>query len=62
MKLTMELTLDGLIRALRLKEHGLAEDYEEEHRRATRRNDTALSLLASESRRLSLEAGNEFGG
>ena len=58
----MELTLDGLVRALRLKVHGLAEDYEEEHRRATMRNETTLSLLASELRRLALEAGDEFGG
>lgn len=28
MKLTMQLTLDGLVRALRLKGHGLAEDIE----------------------------------
>jgi len=28
MKLTMQLTLDGLIRALRLKAHALAEDIE----------------------------------
>jgi hypothetical protein len=27
-KLTMQLTLDGLVRALRLKGHGLAEDIE----------------------------------
>ena len=62
MNLTLQLTLDGLIRAMRLKAHGLAEDHEEDHRRAIRRNETALSLLASESRRLALEAGDEFGG
>jgi hypothetical protein len=63
MNFTMQLTLDGLVRALRLKAHGLAEDYyEEEYRRATMRNETALSLLAAESRRLALEAGDEFGG
>ena len=28
MKLTMQLTLDGLVRALRLKAHALAEDVE----------------------------------
>jgi hypothetical protein len=60
--MAMQLTLDGMIRALRLKAHELAEDYEEAHRRSVTRNDTALTLLASESRRLALEAGDEFGG
>ena len=60
-KLAMQLTLDGMIRAMRLKVHALAEDYEEAQRRAAMRNETALTLLASESRRLALEAGDEFG-
>ena len=29
MKLAMQLTLDGMIRALRLKAHAVGEDYEE---------------------------------
>ena len=61
MKLAMQLTLDGMIRALRLKAHAVGEDYEEAGRRAQLRNERALMLLASESRRLALEAGDEFG-
>ena len=36
MKLAMELTLDGLVRALRLKAHGLAEEIEDGYRRGRR--------------------------
>ena len=50
-----------MIRALRLKAHAVGEDYEEDGRRAELRNERALMLLASESRRLALEAGDEFG-
>ena len=62
MKLGMQLTLDGMIRAMRLKMHMLGEDYEEAERRTAMRNEDALTLLARESRRLALEAGDEFGG
>ena len=62
MKLGMQLTLDGMIRAMRLKMHMLGEDYEEVERRTAMRNENALTLLAKESRRLALEAGDEFGG
>jgi hypothetical protein len=58
----MQLTLDGMIRAMRLKMHMLGEDYEEVERRTAMRNENALTLLAKESRRLALEAGDEFGG
>ena len=37
MKLTMQLTLDGLVRALRLDAHGLAEEIEGGYRRDTPR-------------------------
>jgi hypothetical protein len=57
----MQLTLDGMIRAMRLKMHMLGEDYEEAERRTAMRNENALTLLARESRRLALEAGDEFG-
>ena len=61
MKIAMQLTLDGMIRALRLKAHAVGEDFEEAERRAQLRNERALTLLALESRRLALEAGDEFG-
>lgn len=61
MKMAMQLTLDGMIRALRVKLHTIGEDYEEAERRAMTRNEQALALLASESRRFALEAGDEFG-
>ena len=61
MKMAMQLTLDGMIRALRLRAHAVGEDFEEAERLAELRNETALTLLASESRRLALEVGDEFG-
>jgi hypothetical protein len=62
MKIAMKLTLDGMIRALRMRAHELGEvDYDEAERRATRRNEKALTLLAQEARRYQLEAGDEFG-
>jgi len=60
-KLAMQLTYDGMIRALRMKLHELGEDYDEVDRRSALRNEEALTLLAQESRRLALEAGDEFG-
>ena len=62
MKMAMQLTLDGMIRAMRLKAHAIGEDFDEAERRKAVRNENALSLLAKESRRLALEAGDEFGG
>ena len=44
----MQVTLDGMIRAMRLKVHQIADDHEEAQRRAETRNETALTLLASE--------------
>ena len=61
MKIAMQLTLDGMVRALRLKAHAAGEDYEEAERQAVLRNERALTLLSAESQRLSLEAGDEFG-
>lgn len=62
MKIAMKLTLDGMIRALRMRAHELGEvDYDEAERRAMRRNDEVLALLAREARRHTLEAGDEFG-
>lgn len=60
--MVMQVTLDGMVRALRLRVHGLAEDREEEDRRAMTRNERVLSLLTAESQRFRLEAGDEFGG
>ena len=61
MKIAMHLTLNGMIHALRLRAHAVGEDFEETERRAEQRNERALMLLASESRRFALEAGDEFG-
>ena len=61
MKIAMQLTLDGMVRALRLKAHAVGEDYEESERQAVLRNERALTLLSTESQRFALEAGDEFG-
>lgn len=61
MKMALQLTLDGMIRALRMKVHELGEDYDEAERLAVLRNEEALMLLAQEAWRVSLEAGDEFG-
>ncbi len=42
MKLTMQLTLDGLVRALRLDAHGLAEEIEGGYRLARDRDEFAM--------------------
>jgi hypothetical protein len=60
-KLAMQMTLDGMIRALRMKAHELGEDYEDTERGAVSRNEEALALLAREARRHALEVGHEFG-
>lgn len=57
----MQLTLDGMIRALRMKAHRIGDDYDVAERRAEERNEKALTLLAQEARRYALEAGDEFG-
>ena len=54
MNLTMTMTLDGLIRALRWKEHDLAERIE----RGYARGD-ALSIPRSEPRETDLARGND---
>lgn len=59
--MALQLTLDGMIRALRMKVHELGEDHDEAERLAVLRNEEALMLLAQEARRHSLEAGDEFG-
>ena len=46
MKLTMSLTLDGLIRALRLKEHSLAEKVEQTTRGAPVRSERSAGRRA----------------
>jgi len=61
MKMAMQLTLDGMIRALRVKLHTIGEDFEEADRLKALRNEEALMLLSAESRRFALEAGDEFG-
>jgi hypothetical protein len=60
-KIAMQLTLDGMIRALRLKVYNVGEDYEEAVREVEQWNERALTLLGQESRRFALEAGDEFG-
>jgi hypothetical protein len=57
----MQMTLDGMIRALRMKAHEIGDDYDAAERRAEERNEMALTLLAQEARRYALEAGDEFG-
>lgn len=42
MNVTMRLTLDGLVRALRAKAHGLAEETERDYRRPLRRGANRL--------------------
>ena len=61
MKLAMQLTFDGMMRAMRLKLHTIGEDQDEAARRAALRNERVLALLSEESRRFALEAGDEFG-
>ncbi|MBX3581300.1 MAG: hypothetical protein KF810_05355 [Rhizobiaceae bacterium] len=61
MKLAMQVTLEGMIRALRMKARELGDDGDEALRQAKQRNETALTLLSEESRRFRLETGDEFG-
>jgi hypothetical protein len=60
-KIAMQLTLDGMIRSLRLKAHTVGENYEEAVRRAEQWSEKTLTLLAQESRRFPLETGDECG-
>lgn len=46
MKLTVSITLDGLIRALRLKEHSLAEKVEQTTRGAPVRSERSVGRRA----------------
>lgn len=61
MRFGLQVTLDGMVRALRTKLHDLGEEPHEMLSHARRRNETALTLLSEESRRFALEAGDEFG-
>jgi hypothetical protein len=56
----MQLTLDGMVRALRLKAFDMGDDHRARLREAEERNETVLALLAAESRRASMEAGDEL--
>ena len=49
MKLAMELTLDGLVRALRLTAHGLAEEVEDGYRRGRRGSGSEALLLSRDA-------------
>ncbi len=61
LKLTMQMTLDGMVRAMRMRTHQLAEDVDDMRRNRAKRNETTLALLSDEARRHALEAGDEFG-
>ena len=61
MKIAMQLTLDGMVRALRMRAHEIGDADDLAEQRAAERNETALTLLAQEARRYALEAGDEFG-
>lgn len=61
MKLGLQLTLEGMIRTLRMKALELGEDYDDMRRNAEERNEAALALLAAETRRLVPEVGDESG-
>lgn len=59
MKLGIRLTLDGMVRALRMKAFELGDDLYEMRQDAEARNAAALVLLTAESRRAAMEAGDE---
>lgn len=61
MKLALQLTLDGMVRALRMRAHELADDQQEARRRDAIGNERALTLLAAEGDRFAQEADDEFG-
>lgn len=61
MKLALQLTLDGMVRALRMRAHELADDQQEARRRDAIGNERALTLLAAEGKRFAQEADDEFG-
>jgi hypothetical protein len=62
MNFALRLTMDGMIRALRIKAHAIGDGYEPDWRNAEERNEEALTLLSAEARRHALEAGYEFRG
>ena len=59
MKLGMRLTLDGMVRALRMRAFEMGEDFHEMRQDAEARNQAALALLAAESRRAAMEVDDE---
>lgn len=61
MKLEMTLTMQGMIRALKLRAQDVAEDVEASRRREVGRDEAVRVLLAEEGRRLGREVGHEFG-
>jgi len=61
MKLALQLTLDGMVRALRMRAHELADDPQEARRRDAIGNERVLTLLAAEGERFAEEADDEFG-
>ncbi len=61
MKLALQMTLDGMVRALRMRAHELADYHQEARRRDAVGNERALALLAAEGQRFVEEAGDEFG-
>ena len=61
MKLELSLTMQGMIRALRLRAQDVVEDVEAPRRRDAEGDNAARALLAEEGRRLGKEAGHEFG-
>lgn len=61
MKLALQMTLDGMVRALRMRAHELADQEQETMRRDAIGNERALTLLAAEGERFAQEADDEFG-
>ena len=55
MKFSMQLTMDGLIRALRLREHGLVEEAAEKRRRPPPGSDAAAELRKPRKREIADE-------
>ncbi len=60
MKVELSLTMQGMIRALRLRAQDVVEDVEAARRRDAKGDDAARALLAEEGRRLGRETGHEF--
>jgi hypothetical protein len=60
MKLALQLTLDGMVRALRMRAHELADYHQEARRRDAIGNERALTLLAAEGERFAEGADDEL--